>query len=119
MTNLELIIDSLIEKAKQEEGIIAIRSRFGKEYDRPDIIKIKGKKRKVTPDLEIETGNQTNLYIVEQDSNYDIEKWRLLSLYVMKIQGNFYIVAPKDYESHISRKLEESRISAHIIYFSQ
>ena len=119
MIAIEQIIITLIDKARQNQGILTIRSRFGQEFERPDRIKIKGKRKQVTPDLVIESKAGTDLYIVEQETAYDIEKWRLLSLYALKLKGNLYIVAPQDNESYISRKLKESMISARIIYFSE
>ena len=118
MTTVELIIDTLIQKVKLEEGVVKIRSRFGKEYERPDRIRIKGKKKQFTPDLVIESGNRTDLYIVEQEAKFDVEKWRLLSLYTSKLHGDLYILAPRDYEVFITRKLEENKISARIIPLS-
>lgn len=119
MTTIELIIDTLIQKVNQEEGVVKIRSRFGKEYERPDMIRVKGKKKQVTPDLVIESGNRTDMYIVEQEANFDVEKWRLLSLYTGKLHGHLYILAPRDYEAFITRKLEDNKISARIIPFSE
>jgi hypothetical protein len=119
MISNEQIIIALIEKAKQESGIISIRSRFGNEYDRPDAMKLKGRKRKtVVPDLVIQYKLHSDLYVIEQHMENDMESWRLLSLYALKMQGNLYIVIPKDYEAHINRKLEESRISARLVFFS-
>jgi hypothetical protein len=67
----------------------------------------------------IESKAGTDLYVVEQETAYDIERWRLLSLYALKLKGNLYIVVPEDHMSYISRKLEESKIRAGIIYFSE
>jgi len=118
MMNIELILNTLIEKAKLEDGIVTIRSAFGNEYERPDTIILKGrKKRPVTPDLVITFRDKADLYVIEQETNYNIEKWRLLSLYALKMKGNFYIVTPKDNESFITRKVEDAMISARIIYF--
>jgi hypothetical protein len=119
MITIEQIIITLIDKARGNKGILTIRSRFGHEFERPDSIKIKGKKKQVTPDLVIESSAGTDLYVVEQETTADIEKWRLLSLYALKLQGNLYIVVPHDNEAYISRKLEESKISARIVYFSE
>ena len=120
MISNEIILNTIIGKAKQEKDTVRIRARFGNEYDRPETIILKGKKKKpVIPDLVISYKTKTDLYLIEQDTNYDIKKWRLLSLYALKKQGNFYIVAPKDNESYISRKLEDSMISARIICFSE
>jgi hypothetical protein len=120
MISNEQIIIALIEKAKQDRGIISIRSRFGNEYARPDALKLKGRKRKtMVPDLVIQYTQHADLYIIEQDTEYDIERWRLLSLYALKMQGQLHIVTSKDNEAHINSKLEESSISARLILFSQ
>jgi hypothetical protein len=119
MITIEQIIITLIDKARENKKILTIRSRFGQEFGRPDSIKTKGKKKQVTPDLVIETRAGTDLYVVEQETSYDIEKWRLLSLYALRIKGNLFIVAPEDHKSYVSRKLEESKISALVIYFSE
>lgn len=119
MTSVEQIIDTLIEKLKLEKGVVKIRSRFGKEYERPDKIMIKGKKKQVTPDLVIQSRDRTDMYIVELEANFDVDKWRLLSLYTSKLHGDLNILAPKDYETFISKKLEELHISARIIPFTE
>jgi len=118
MTSVEQIIDTLIQNVKTEKGVVNIRSRFGKEYERPDSIRIKGKKKQITPDLVIESGNRTHMYIVELEASFDVDKWRILSLYTSKLHGDLYILAPRDYEVFFSRKLEAFNISAHIIPFS-
>lgn len=118
MITIELIINTLIEKANHEVGIVAIRSRFGKEYERPSSIKIKGRKKQFTPDLVVEYENRTDFYLVEQENVYDTEKLRLLSLYARRMRGNLYVLVPRDYEALISGKLEEDRISARTIPFS-
>ncbi len=119
MTSVEQIIETLIQKVKLEKGVVKIKSRFGKEYERPDRIRIKGKKKQVTPDLVIESGDQTDMYIVELEANFDVDKWRLLSLYTRQLHGRLYILAPVDYEAFISRKLEEFHISARIIPYTE
>ena len=118
MISTELILNTVIEEAKKEKGIVSIKSRFGNEYDRPDTIILKGKKKsKITPDLVIAFKNRTDLYLVEQEADYNIVKWRLLALYALKMKGNLYIVAPKDYELHIAGKLKDSGINARMILF--
>ena len=119
MVTIEHIINTLIDKARQKEGMVKIRSRFGKDFERPDMIKVKGRKKQIAPDLTITFRNRTDLYIVEQESTYDLEKWRLLSLYAMKMQGILNILAPRDYEARISRKLEEAGIRARIIFLEE
>lgn len=105
--------------ARQNEGIVAISSRFGQEFERPESIKIKGRKKQVTPDLVLETRSGTESYVIELETTCDLDKWRLLSLYALRMKGNLNIVAPHENESYISRKVEESGISARIIYFSE
>lgn len=119
MTSVEQIIDTLIEKVKLEKDVVKIRSRFGKEYERPDRIRIKSKKKQVTPDLVIESGDRTDMYIVELEANFDVYQWRLLALYTSKLNGSLYIIAPLDYEAFITRKLKEHSITARIIPFSE
>ena len=119
MTSVEQIIDTLIQKVKLEKEVVKIRSRFGKEYERPDRIRIKSKKKQVTPDLVIEYGHRTDMYIVELEAKVDPDKWHLLSLYTSKLNGSLYILAPVEYEAFISRKLEEHKITARIIPFSE
>jgi len=119
MLNKELILSTLIENAQREPGIVSIKSLYGNEYSRPDTIILKGKKRrKVTPDLVIEFNKRTDLYMIEQGTDYDIIKWRLLSLYASQMHGILHIVAPEDYELHISRKIKDSSIDARVVGFS-
>lgn len=96
MSTIELIIDTLIQKVKQDDKVVKIRSRFGKEYERPDRVMVKGRKKHVTPDLVIKYGNRTDLYIVEQETSFDVEKCHLLSRYTSKLHGDLYILAPRD-----------------------
>jgi hypothetical protein len=119
MISIEQIIITLIDKARQNKGTLNIRSRFGQEFERPDSIKIKGKKKQVTPDLVIESRKGADLYVIELETTYDIEKWRLLSLYALRMKGNLHIVAPHENETYISGKVEESGINARILYFSE
>jgi len=117
MVDYEIIIKALIEKSEQEKGVISIRSCYG-DYMRPETIILMGKKKKqFVPDLVITYKTQTDVYVIEQGTSYDINKWRLFSLYILKMHGNFHIVAPEENQSHISKILEETSISAKVISF--
>ncbi len=121
MVNKKIVVQAIIEKAENDGNDIQIMTSIVEGYDRPDRIAIKGEqKRGYTPDVILKRNNTTDLYEVElgKDKDYELDKWRLFSLYSHKQKGNFNIVIPEDSLPRLRELLKENQIKAKILYFS-
>jgi hypothetical protein len=98
---------------------VDIRTSLVEGFSQPDKIIIKGKRDKgYTPDVLLRDDNSTDLYEVELDRDYNLDKWRLFSLFSNKLKGSFNIVAPEDNVPQVRKLLDENQINAKIIYFT-
>ncbi|MEA1896909.1 MAG: hypothetical protein U9N53_04520 [Bacteroidota bacterium] len=113
------VVKAIIEKAKNDYDDVEIRTSLVEGYEKPGKIIIKGNEEKgYTPDVLLRSENATDLYEVELDENYKLDKWRIFSLYSIKQKGDFNIVAPENNLHHLKEALKENQIHAKILYFT-
>ena len=121
MIDKKIVVQAIIEKAEKDSEEIQIMTSIVEGYERPDRIVVKGdQKRGYTPDVILRKNETTELYEVElgKAKEYELDKWRLFSLYSHKQKGNFNIVIPEDNLPRLRELLKENQIKAKILYFS-
>ncbi len=119
MISKKIVVQAIIEKVEKEHTDVEIRTNLVEGFNQPEKIIIKGKQDKgYTPDVLLRGNNSTNIYEVELDQEYKLDKWRLFSLFSKKQKGSFNIVAPEDNIPLVRKALNENQINARIIYFS-
>lgn len=119
MITKNLVVKAIIEKAENDFDDVEIKTSLVEGYRKPEKIIIKGnEERGYAPDVLLRSEKTTDIYEVELDKNYKLDKWRLFSLYSHKQKGNFNIVAPENNLHHLKEALKENQISAKIIYFT-
>ena len=119
MISKNLVVKAIIEKAENDYNDVEIKTSLVEGYEKPEKIVIKGNEENgYTPDVLLRSEKNTDLYEVELDENYKLDKWRLFSLYSNKQKGNFNIVAPENNLHHLKEALKENQINAKIIYFT-
>jgi hypothetical protein len=112
-----MVTKAIISKIQDENMPEKIKAIHLKDYDTPDKISVKGKNIGYTPDIEAFFKKEINVYEIELDKKMPVEKWRLLSLYAKKNNGNFYLVIPDYLRGPVKDEISKNDISARIIYF--
>jgi hypothetical protein len=119
MISKKIVVQAIIEKVEKEYDDVEVRTNLVEGFNQPDKIIIKGKRDKgYIPDVLLRDNNSTDLYEVELNRDYNLDKWRLFSLFSTKQKGSFNIVAPEDNVPQVRKLLDENQIIARIIYFS-
>lgn len=121
MVNKKIVVQAIIDKAEHDREYIEIMTSIVEGYERPARIMIKGEQGAgYIPDVILRKEHTTDLFEVElgRNKDYELEKWKLFSLYSHKQNGNFNIVIPEDNLTRLREVLKENQIKAKIIYFS-
>jgi hypothetical protein len=111
------VTKAVISKIQDEDIPEKIKAIHMKEFETPDKISVKGKNVGYTPDIEAFFKKEVKIYEIELDKKMPVEKWRLLSLYAKKKNGNFYLVVPDYLRGPVKDEIRKNDISAGIIYF--
>ena len=119
MVSKKTVVKAIIEKVEKEYKNATIRTPLVEGYEKPVRIGFKGKAGEgYIPDVVLDRKDATELYCVELEQDYQVDKWRLFSLYSLKEKGNLHIVAPEAHLSKLKEALNKSNISARILYFN-
>lgn len=113
-----MVTRAVITKLEEENKPKAIKTNHVIGYDSPNKISIKGKDEGYTPDITVDFDNSTAIYEIELNKSMPIEKWRILSLYAQKNQGNLYLVVPDFLKEPIKEEIKEKEINAGVLYFN-
>jgi len=116
----KVVVQSLIGHIKKDSMDSKIKTNLVEGFRKPDKILRKGKDdtNGYVPDVISEKEGSVDLYEIEMsERDYQLEKWRLFSLYSLKSKGKFNIVTPKNKIDHLKDMLDEHKIHANIIYF--
>ncbi len=112
-----MVTRAVITKIEEERKPKAIKTKHVIGYDSPNKISLKGKDEGYTPDIAAIFDNSTTVYEIELNKTMPVEKWRMLSLYARKNNGNFYLVVPDYLKEPITQEIKEKEINAGVIYF--
>ena len=119
MVTKKNVVQAIIEKVENNYNDVEIRTNMVEGYERPEKIIFKGNQDKgFTPDVLFRSEKSTDLYEIELNQDYKLDKWRLFSLYSTQKKGDFNIVTHEDYLHQLREVLKEHQINAKIIYFS-
>ncbi len=119
MVSKQIVVQAIIEKVEKEFDNVEIRTSVVEGYERPETISEKGNREEgFTPDVMLTSPEGTEIYEVEMDQNYQVEKWRLFSLYSGKKNGDLNIVTPEEQLPELRDVLNKNDIKAKIIYFA-
>ncbi|HBH49536.1 MAG TPA: hypothetical protein DDX98_12890, partial [Bacteroidales bacterium] len=69
------------------------------------------------PDIEVSYENETHLYDIVLDKKEATGRWKLLSQYARKNNGNLYLVVPEKIKDAIKKSISENDINAGILFF--
>jgi len=108
------VIENMLEKKEPEE----IKTPFIDKYKSPSGLKIKSTNETFVPDITAKFGESSNLYEVELDDDFQVNKWKLFSIHAKKKNGNLYLIVPDWLRESVKKELTDQNISAGIIYFN-
>lgn len=119
MVSKEMVVRAIIEKLENEYNDAQISTPLVEGYDTPDKIAFGGKKGEgYVPDMVLNRKETTEVYCVELEGDYPVNKWRLFSLYSTREKGTLNIVAPEENLLQVREALNKNNINARILYFS-
>ena len=119
MLNKKIVAQAIIEKVQDEHDDVDIRTSLLEGFERPDKIVIKGNQGKgFTPDVLLKTDDSTEFYEIELNQEFNLEKWKLFSLYLNKEKGSLNIVTPEDNLPQLRSFLNDNQINARILFFA-
>jgi hypothetical protein len=114
----KIVAQAIIDKIKDEKKPKEIRTNIVQGYDDPEKITIKDKKKGYVPDVKAEMTDHTELYEIELEDDYEIDKWLSFSKHLKKSKGYFYIVTPEENLKMVRDLLKAHKIDAKILYFN-
>ncbi len=114
----ETIVNALIDNLLEEKHPEEIKTSYIDKYENPAKLKIKGSDEAYTPDVAVSFGDSSNLYEIELDDNFQINKWKLFSLHAQKRNGNLYLIVPEWLRDSVKNELTSQKINAGIIFFN-
>ena len=119
MVSKKIVVQAIIEKVESEFNDVEIRTSVVEGYERPETISAKGDSDKgYIPDVMLTSSEGTEIYEVEMDKQYEVDKWKLFSLYSSKNNGELNIVTPEEKLPELRTMLNDNDIKAKIIYFT-
>ncbi|NBC82181.1 MAG: hypothetical protein GVY19_02255 [Bacteroidetes bacterium] len=116
--NKKMVARAMIQKIEQERDPVEIKTNFVVGYQSPERIAIKGKTDGYEPDIEVQYNKEMHLYAIELDDSMNTNKWRLMSLYAKKNNGNLHLIVPDWLKQPVRDNLDKEEINAGLIFFN-
>lgn len=113
-----MVTRAVISKIEEETKPNKIKAKHVKGYDSPAKISSKEKNEEYVPDITAFYDTTTTIYEIELKEELSVDKWRLLSLYAKKNNGNLFLVVPDYLKDNVKREIKDKDINAGIIYFN-
>jgi len=115
----KIVVQAIIDKVENEQQDVTIKTGVVEGYPTPEkITDGSDEKKGYTPDVVLQSGEQTELYEVELENEYELDKWKVFSHFTTDQDGNFNIVAPEESLPKVRETLKSNNINAKIIYFT-
>ena len=115
-----VIAQAVIQKIEDTREPNEIKTKYLKGYPAPGVIKLKDEKEHVEmlyPDIIAEYENETHLYEIELDEEIHSQKWKFMSLYANRKNGNLYLVIPDFMRNKVKKSLDDNKINAAVLFF--
>lgn len=116
--NKKLIANVMLEEIEKDKPA-KIETELFKNFKIPEKIVLKEKNTGYTPDIKVVLDDgKINLYEIELEEKYDIEKWKLYSVYAKRSKGDLYIILPDWMLDQVKNTLVQNEIkNVNLIYF--
>jgi hypothetical protein len=119
MVSKKDIAEAIIQKVEQENDDVMIMTSMVEGYERPEVIMSKEKQTAgYTPDVMLRNDDIIELYEIDLDQDFKLDKWMLFSHFTSSDKRTFSIVTPEDNVTPLKTFLKENDIEARILFFS-
>ena len=119
MVSKKDIAEAIIQKVEEENNDVMIMTSIVEGYERPEMIISKDKQAAgYTPDVMLRTDDIIELYEIDLDQDFKLDKWMLFSRFTRSEKKSFSIVTPEDNVTPLKTFLNENDIEARILYFT-
>jgi len=112
-----MVSKAIISKIRNDRNPKEIRAVHLEEYKSPEKISLNSDKESFVPDIEAVYEKENIVYEIELDDKIAVNKWRTLSKYARKSNGNFYLVVPRKLKEFIKKELDKNAVNAGLITF--
>ena len=113
----QLVSKAIISKIRNDRSPKEIRAAHLEEFKSPEKISFNSGTESFVPDIEAVYEKENIVYEIELDNKITVNKWRTLSKYARKSNGNFYLVVPRQLKEFIKKELDNNDVNAGVITF--
>ena len=119
MVSKKDIAEAIIQKVEEENNDVMIMTSMIEGYERPEVIMSKEKQAAgYSPDVMLRNDDIIELYEIDLDLDFKLDKWMLFSNFTSSDKRTFSIVTPEDNVTPLKAFLKENDIEARILFFS-
>jgi hypothetical protein len=119
MVSKKDIAEAIIQKVEEENDDVLIMTSMVKGYKRPEMIMSKEDQAAgYMPDVMLRTDDIIELYEIDLEQDFKLEKWMLFSHFTSSEKRTFSIVTPEDNVTPLKTFLNENDIEARILFFT-
>jgi hypothetical protein len=119
MVSKKDIAEAIIQKVEEENDDVLIMTSMVKGYKRPEMIMSKEDQAAgYMPDVMLRTDDIIELYEIDLEQDFKLEKWMLFSHFTSNEKRTFSIVTPEDNVTPLKTFLNENDIEARILFFT-
>ena len=119
MVSKKDIAEAIIQKVEEENNDVMIMTSMIEGYERPEVIMSKEKQATgYSPDVMLRNDDIIELYEIDLDLDFKLDKWMLFSNFTSSDKRTFSIVTPEDNVTPLKAFLKENDIEARILFFS-
>lgn len=111
---VQAVIDNLLEKKQPKE----IKTPYIEKYETPAGLKARNGNKTFVPDITAIFDDSSNLYEIELDDDFQVNKWKLFSIYARERNGKLFLVVPEWLKESVKKELVDKNIHAGIIFFN-
>lgn len=114
----DVVLNAVLSEIKKED-YKTIETGFEDDYAFTKKVVWKENEEGYIPDIVVEFDDGIrNIYEIELEEDFSIDKWNLFSMYARKHKGEFYIVLPDWIMEKAKDEIKKHNIShVHLMYF--
>jgi len=115
----KIVVQAIIDKVENDQKDVTIQTGVIEGYPKPEKITDGNDENKsYIPDVVLLSDDHTELYEVELENEFELDKWKIFSSFTAGQEGHFNIVTPEESLPRVRETLKSNNIDAKIIYFT-
>ncbi|MFB6342227.1 hypothetical protein ACE01N_06670 [Saccharicrinis sp. FJH2] len=120
MANLdkESITKVVLKEVTRQNRGAEIHAKHTRDLPNPARLAWKNKEENYMPDIIVRNGkNGMSIYEIELTDEFDIDKWRLYSMYARRSNGKLHLVLPRWLSTRAKEKIDECNLKNILVEF--